>query len=314
MACYTNKYGFALVEMLIICINLMILAMIILPVCVKAYEMRQQTNCMDNQRKIADALMLYAQEHQLRLPEGKAWSHAISLETKLLICPTPKTHTSYGLNQALSGVELSAIDTLPVATPFTIDMNETAHRRNVIADQADIAYTRHNGHAVGSYLDGHIEIRTKQRPFENIPTVIYDATAADYLSGNEPYRAVDNNLSTAYQNNSSGLANSWLQLDIGEKHTVTAIEIWNYANNNTRMNSRGMKRIQVYIDNHRGNNGSHTALALSATLEKSSTYAPARSFFPLTEKLTGRFVTIIAANTYGDKENAGVQEVKIYTR
>lgn len=315
MACHINKYGFAFVEMLIVCVNLMILAIIISPVCLKAYEMGHESKCMDNQRQIADALMMYVQEHQSRLPAGAAWMQDISLDKKFLICPLRKSKIGYGLNQALSGAELSTIDTLPAVTPLTMDLSENAqHTQYLIADQSNIAYTRHQGHAAGSFLDGHVEIRSTERLFDNIPTVISDVITADYLSGNEPYRAIDNDLTTAFQNNASGLDNAWLQLDLGEQRTVTALEIWNYANNNIRMNSRGMKMIHVYIDNHRGQNGSHTALALSTTLEKSSTKAPAHSYFPLTEKLTGRFVTIVATNTYGDKDNAGLQEVKIYTR
>ncbi|MEI7834400.1 MAG: prepilin-type N-terminal cleavage/methylation domain-containing protein [bacterium] len=62
------KRGFTLIELLVVIAIIAILASILFPVFSKARAKARQTQCTNNQRQIAIAILAYAQEHDEKLP------------------------------------------------------------------------------------------------------------------------------------------------------------------------------------------------------------------------------------------------------
>ena len=57
------KKGFTLIELLVVIAIIAILAAILFPVFARAREKARQTTCANNQRQIAAAIHMYAQDH-----------------------------------------------------------------------------------------------------------------------------------------------------------------------------------------------------------------------------------------------------------
>ncbi len=98
---------------------LAIFAAILFPVFGRAKEKAQATVCLSNVKQLGVALMMYAADHEERLPEANSWKDAIAEyvghNEALFTCPL--TGQRYIFNEALSGVDLKALDN-PQATPM----------------------------------------------------------------------------------------------------------------------------------------------------------------------------------------------------
>ena len=71
----SKQRGFTLIELLVVIAIIAILAAILFPVFSKAREKARQTQCTNNQRQIALAVLMYVQEHDEILPDaGTIWS------------------------------------------------------------------------------------------------------------------------------------------------------------------------------------------------------------------------------------------------
>jgi prepilin-type N-terminal cleavage/methylation domain-containing protein/prepilin-type processing-associated H-X9-DG protein len=62
------RKGFTLIELLVVIAIIAILAAILFPVFAKAREKARQTSCLANQKQIALAILMYAQDYDERLP------------------------------------------------------------------------------------------------------------------------------------------------------------------------------------------------------------------------------------------------------
>ncbi|HEX2952235.1 MAG TPA: DUF1559 domain-containing protein, partial [Armatimonadota bacterium] len=70
-----TKEGFTLIELLVVIAIIAIIAAILFPVFAKAREKARQTQCMNNQKQIVTAIMMYAQEHDEKVPaEQTFWT------------------------------------------------------------------------------------------------------------------------------------------------------------------------------------------------------------------------------------------------
>ena len=58
------KYGFTLIELLVVIAIIAVLAAILFPVFARAREKAHQTTCISNQRQIAAAIHMIAQDHE----------------------------------------------------------------------------------------------------------------------------------------------------------------------------------------------------------------------------------------------------------
>lgn len=109
--------------------------------------------CASNQKQIIQAALLYAQENGEVLPMAIT-TNELSLLKKVLHCPTQRSRgIGYGYNQALQGRKMDEFADYTMM-PVTADGGTAQH---FITTIRDIDTTRHNGHAVVAFLDGHVE-------------------------------------------------------------------------------------------------------------------------------------------------------------
>jgi len=118
-----------------------------------------RVRCLSNLKHIGMSLQMYAADHHGRLPEADAWVDALPpyvAAPERLQCPFDRTQArcSYGMNSALSGVDISAIRD----PESVILVYETARPGdNPTGGPGDVV-TRHTKFA-GDYfafVDGHV--------------------------------------------------------------------------------------------------------------------------------------------------------------
>jgi prepilin-type N-terminal cleavage/methylation domain-containing protein/prepilin-type processing-associated H-X9-DG protein len=149
------RRGFTLIELLVVIAIIAILAAILFPVFAKAREKARQTACLNNQKQIATAIIMYAQDHDELLPVYDTVWGSLGLDRGVLICPTKgkRTANGYGFNKAISGAALGEVADAS-GTPMVADTSNTID--NVLRDGADIDF-RHSNKVIGAYVDGHAE-------------------------------------------------------------------------------------------------------------------------------------------------------------
>ncbi|HEX2950207.1 MAG TPA: prepilin-type N-terminal cleavage/methylation domain-containing protein [Armatimonadota bacterium] len=181
-----RKRGFTLIELLVVIAIIAILAAILFPVFAKAREKARQTQCINNQKQIANAVLMYSQEHDEKVPAAKTFWSDIDMPAKVVQCPTAGKNVpnAYVANGFLDNVALGDIDfpheTLLVAdgqhsatavvkdSGGTITVPETYD--NVLTDNSthhatqDLA-NRHNNACVVGYLDGHVALTKNPDPW-----------------------------------------------------------------------------------------------------------------------------------------------------
>jgi prepilin-type N-terminal cleavage/methylation domain-containing protein/prepilin-type processing-associated H-X9-DG protein len=171
------KRGFTLIELLVVIAIIAVLASIMFPVFAKAREKANMTSCLNNQRQIVTAILMYTQEHDEILPTADNWLGAINLDKGVLNCPNLSgsgPDYTYNAGSHLSGQPIGAYnapaDVLVVADAARKDRTDltlcdagsgsadviTKGQYNRQVDQ-NFGTTRHNGgkglNAV--FLDGH---------------------------------------------------------------------------------------------------------------------------------------------------------------
>ncbi len=176
MSQINQRKGFTLIELLVVIAIIAILAAILFPVFAKARDKARQTTCMNNQRQVALAIQMYAQDHEETLP-GTNWSQAIALTGKVLDCPAT-THKGTAGEPDYFFVGGSLLADRAVGDFSTVDVTEvpmlcdlaSAGKTNlgasyvVHAGQYVVPATeinpkvdyRHNGGTLVAYLDGHV--------------------------------------------------------------------------------------------------------------------------------------------------------------
>ncbi len=150
------KRGFTLIELLVVIAIIAILAAILFPVFAKAREKARQTTCINNQRQICTALLIYAQDNNEIMPTTDvAWS-AINIDRGVLKCPTAaRIANGYAYNYLIGGKSMGEIKD-PSSAFFTVDSTSADNVWRTAADTA----TRHNGKAQFGYADGHVDAPT----------------------------------------------------------------------------------------------------------------------------------------------------------
>jgi len=162
------RKGFTLIELLVVIAIIAILAAILFPVFAKAREKARQTSCLNNQRQIATATLMYAQDHDEQLPEATAFWGAINLDKGVLKCPTAsRLPNGYVFNNLVAG---KALGESPLSSPetamITADGAHAATRQDAVyyATYDNVAYeavdlaSRHSGKFMVAFADGHTEL------------------------------------------------------------------------------------------------------------------------------------------------------------
>jgi prepilin-type N-terminal cleavage/methylation domain-containing protein/prepilin-type processing-associated H-X9-DG protein len=178
------KRGFTLIELLVVIAIIAILAAILFPVFAKAREKARQNTCINNQRQLAVAVQMFAQDHDQTLPAGDTWGNDIAQLTgtpKLYDCPSvthqgsltmPDYFYNAGKNSHLGGATLDGFDkpadVLLTADAKTSTTSSVYFIPDAMLDPVGLGtfsgsigtmldLSRHNGGSVVSFLDGHVQ-------------------------------------------------------------------------------------------------------------------------------------------------------------
>jgi len=164
-----KSHGFTLIELLVVIAIIAILAAILFPVFAKAREKARQTACTSNQKQIALATIMWAQDNNEALPPLATFWTAIAVPSKVLQCLTAGTSVAnaYGYNYSIGGKALQQVSD-PTATFLTADGNITSNGANgmVLSPVANVIYdvkggdfaSRHGGSVIASFVDGHVAL------------------------------------------------------------------------------------------------------------------------------------------------------------
>jgi prepilin-type N-terminal cleavage/methylation domain-containing protein/prepilin-type processing-associated H-X9-DG protein len=151
--------GFTLIELLVVIAIIAILAAILFPVFAKAREKARQTTCLNNQKQIVTAALMYAQDREEILPTATEMWGTIGLEKNVLVCPTAgkKQANGYVYFSSLSGTALGDISNA-ATEPLTADGSTATSGAvpNVAYALSDLV-KRHANKFIASFVDGHVE-------------------------------------------------------------------------------------------------------------------------------------------------------------
>ncbi|MEI6518912.1 MAG: DUF4190 domain-containing protein [bacterium] len=140
-----------------------ILAAILFPVFAKArMKARESTyvqTCLSNQRQMAAAMQMYAQDHEEMFPSDKTVWTDINVDSAILICPSAdKSKTiSYGYNMGMSKIKMESIPDYSLMM-MTADGGNAANKLTGVGDMQ----FRHLNLCAVSYVDGHVATVTKE--------------------------------------------------------------------------------------------------------------------------------------------------------
>ncbi len=209
--------GFTLIELLVVIAIIAILAAILFPVFSKAREKARQTQCTNNQRQIALAILMYVQENDETLPEAATIWQSIKISSNLQTSNLAQTTTAssvtrcpnktgvangYVFNSDIAGLSLGAISD-PTTSFLTADGTRVANAAAVPPEYANVAYkrtdidnTRHNNNLIASFLDGHTEIA--KRVIFKVIAPVTDGLKASFIADMVPTSVANGAAVTAW--------------------------------------------------------------------------------------------------------------------
>jgi prepilin-type N-terminal cleavage/methylation domain-containing protein/prepilin-type processing-associated H-X9-DG protein len=170
--------GFTLIELLVVIAIIAILAAILFPVFAKAREKARQTACLNNQKQVATAVLMYAQDHDEMLPDASNVWGALSLDKGILKCPSKaRSAIGYVYSFKIAGKALGEIPA-PSDEAVTGDGERAAAAEtnkieatfdNIAYEVGDYSLTRHSGKVMVSYADGHVELSASAPAVSGLP-------------------------------------------------------------------------------------------------------------------------------------------------
>ena len=183
------KRGFTLIELLVVIAIIAILAAILFPVFAKAREKARQTKCTSNQRQIALAASMYAQESDEKLPTISNFWTGINVASAVFVCPSKKTLTNgYVYSSRLDGKSLGELPSANLCVLTADGATVSAGAANIWYGNADYDF-RHDKGIIASFVDGHVEyLKTQSGPIlaYNFPMTkggIYDMARQGWTDG-----------------------------------------------------------------------------------------------------------------------------------
>ena len=142
-----------------------VLAATMLPALAAAKQKAQEINCMNNEKQLALAILMYSGDNKDKFPPAATWCDAIQPETsgnkQLFRCPAADSTSqcAYAFNSKLGGLELGK------ANPQTVMIFESDGGWNVNGGPELLpARARHlRKFYVVAFVDGHVEAVNQSR-------------------------------------------------------------------------------------------------------------------------------------------------------
>jgi len=186
-----RERGFTLVELLVVIAIIAVLAAILFPVFAKAREKARQSQCLNNQRQLALAILAAAQDNGDKLPAAATWASDIDVDTRILKDPSSGQHEiEYGYNGFLDGRRVgnfpnlsrvfATADADPAAGAYETSSATNISVAPIIYAKSDIA-ARHDKGALLSYLDGHVAYGAINKDSKD-QIVVADAKTTHHLN------------------------------------------------------------------------------------------------------------------------------------
>jgi prepilin-type N-terminal cleavage/methylation domain-containing protein/prepilin-type processing-associated H-X9-DG protein len=161
--------GFTLIELLVVIAIIAILAAILFPVFARAREKARQTTCLNNQKQLVTAALMYAQDHEETFPAAASVWGDLALDKKVLICPSAgaKVANGYVYSNRVAGQAQGDLDN-PTGTALTADGSKKGATLdaglvppqptvdNVMYDGSELEF-RHSKKFIAGFVDGHVE-------------------------------------------------------------------------------------------------------------------------------------------------------------
>lgn len=125
---------------------------------------REQEICIEYTKQMAAAILKYAKENGDTLPDASNWITLIPVRNEYLDrrMPSGRYQYSYGMNQALSGMKLSAIRK-PSQVVLIFESDSTC---GFGGEESVIRTQRHPGGIVYGFADGSVRILTEKPNFK----------------------------------------------------------------------------------------------------------------------------------------------------
>lgn len=120
---------------------------------------RSMYRCASNEKRLAAAMLMYADRHHDHLPPAENWSDAIALyiaDSRAFVCPEARAELSgYAFNRALSGERIQEIPD-PGRTIMLFEGNLGWNGSGTATSLPDVP--RHFGQDVFAFADGHVKV------------------------------------------------------------------------------------------------------------------------------------------------------------
>lgn len=189
IAAIPQANGFTLIELLVVIAIIGILAAMLFPIFAKARDKARQTTCSSNQRQLAIALQMAAQDHDESFPNFATLIQYLGATPALQKCPSSTQSVGYLLNYRIANKSLGDVEQLTGSQPdpcnvfLTVDgISPATSATNSRVYFEDIA-RRHQEKAVVSYLDGHVALLGMPDLSALLPERAFTGSLKIYCSG-----------------------------------------------------------------------------------------------------------------------------------
>ena len=141
--------------LILVCIS------ILYPIFIHSHGNERMTRCVSNQRQIAMAELMFAQEHEEQFPASSTFWNNGYVSPVICGCPEKPTQMiGYGFNKTLGGRKVGSISD-PSSVILTADACEVGQVTNhsLIKNERDLDYRHeisHEHYCFASFLDGHV--------------------------------------------------------------------------------------------------------------------------------------------------------------
>jgi prepilin-type processing-associated H-X9-DG protein len=134
---------------------------LLLPAMAKAKARAQNIQCMNHVKQLAVSVMLYANDHDGRLPDADHWCDQVQVylsntSQSVLLCPAgdQSDRCHYAFNAKLSNAELNRIGS-PAQTVLFVDSGTGWNKSG--GPELFSEKPRHGTQRIVGFVDGHVE-------------------------------------------------------------------------------------------------------------------------------------------------------------